>query len=170
MPMLIMMNKSYSDDEALADIVSYITRGGYGYCGGYGVDPRYAAEQMQMVKELWGKNRGRRVRHFILSFDKSEHISYEKAMQIGFAICRYYADYQSVYGLHTDTDHLHLHFAVNSVSYRTGKMYAEGLSDWHRLRGYIQGLLPQWYVDFRVSDGTGKDEQDLEGRIALSAM
>lgn len=162
MPMLIMMNKPYRDDSAVTDVLEYISRGGYGYSGGYGVDPRCAAEQMLLVKSLWGKNQGRQIRHFILSFHKEEHISYEQIMRIGFDICRYYADYQSVYGLHTDTDYLHLHFAVNTVSYRTGKMYAEGLSDWHRLRGYIQGLLPQWYVDFRVSGGTSCNENNQE--------
>lgn len=154
MPVLIMINKSYNDEEALHNVIGYICRGGYGYIGGYGVDPRYAAEQMQLVKQLWGKEQGRQVRHFIVSFDRAEFVSYEKIMQIGFDICRYYHKYQSVYGLHGDTDHLHLHFAVNTVSYKDGKMYAEGISDWHRLRGYIQGLMPQWYVDLRVSDGT----------------
>lgn len=158
MPVLIMMNKPYSDGEALHNVINYICRGGYGYCSGYGVDPRYAAEQMELVKKLWGKEQGRQVRHFIVSFSRSEFISYEKIMQIGFDICRYYANYQSVCGLHGDTEHLHLHFAVNTVSHKDGKMYAEGISDWHRLRGYIQGLMPQWHVDLKISDGNGGKE------------
>ena len=151
MPILIVMNKPYDDDEALRTVVNYVTREGYGYCGGYAVNPRYAFEEMQLVKDLWGKDHGRRVRHFILSFSKSEQISYEEAMRLGFSICCYYRNYQSLYGLHVDTEHLHLHFAVNTVAYTDGKMYAEGLSDWHMLRGYIQGFLPKWYVDFRIS-------------------
>lgn len=143
MPVLIMMNKPYNDKEALNTVVHYVCRGGYGFCGGYGVDPRYAAEQMLLVKKIWWKEQGRQVRHFILSFGKKESIGYEKVMQLGFDICQYYADYQSVYGLHQDTGHLHLHFAVNTVSYKNGKMYAEGVSDWYGLRGYIQGLIPQ---------------------------
>lgn len=158
MPVLIMINKSYNDDQALADVVNYVTQGGYGLCGGVGVDPLHAVEQMQQVKEFWGKDRGRRVRHFILSFSPAESIGYEQLMLLGFEICRYYAEYQSVYGLHMNTGHLHLHFAVNTVSYKTGKMYAGGLSDWHRLQGYIQGLMPQWYVDLRISKGMDDKE------------
>lgn len=162
MPVLIMMNKSYHDTDALSDVIHYIYRVGYGYCGGYGIDPRYAAEQMQLVKTLWGKEQGRQIRHFILSFDQTESISYERAMQIGFDICRYYSGYQSIYALHGDTSHLHLHFAVNTVSYKDGKMYAAGLADWHSLRGYIQGLMPQWYVDLKISDGrNGKNNTYL---------
>ena len=151
MPILIVMNKPYNDDKALRTVVDYVARGGYGYCGGYAVNPRYAFEEMQLVKNLWGKDHGRRIRHFILSFGKGEHVGYEAAMRLGFSICSYYRNYQSLYGLHVDTEHLHLHFAVNTVAYTDGKMYAEGLSDWHMLRGYIQGLLPKWYVDFRIS-------------------
>lgn len=162
MPVLIMMNKSYCDDNALADVVNYVSKAGYGLYEGYGVDPRCAEEQMQAVKETWGKDHGRRIRHFILSFSSSEVIGYEQLMLLGFEICRYYAEYQSVYGLHIDTDHLHLHFAINTVSYKTGKMYAGGLSDWHRLQGYIQGLMPQWYVELRVSNGRNNGENDLE--------
>ena len=161
MPVLIMMNKPYNDGEALETVVHYVLRAGSGYCGGYGVDLNYPVQQMQQVKDLWGKDHGRRVRHFILSFKRSESIGYDQAMKLGFEICRYYADYQSVYGLHYDTGHLHLHFAVNTVSYRDGKMYAGGVSDWYSLRGYIQGLMPQWYVDLRVSDGTNSREEDL---------
>lgn len=122
----------------------------------------YPVQQMQQVKNLWGKDHGRRVRHFILPFSRSELIGYGQAMRLGFEICRYYSDYQSVYGLHTDTDNLHLHFAFNTVSYKSGKMYAEGTSDWYGLRGYIQGLLPRWYIELRVSDGRNNGENDLE--------
>ena len=166
MPVLIMMNKPYDDKDALETVVQYICRGGYGYYGGYGVDPRYAVQQMQLVKQLWGKEQGRQVRHFILSFHKDEHIGYEQLMKVGFDICQYYSDYQSVYGLHVDTDHLHLHFAVNTVSFKSGRMYAGGISDWQQLRGYIRRLLPQWYVDFRISDGQMQRSGDMEGLYA----
>lgn len=165
MPVLVVMNKSYEDDEALETVVRYILRPGAGYCGGYGVDLNYAVEQMQQVKKLWGKDHGRRVRHFILSFRQSEQIGYEQVMQLGFDICRYYSDYQSVYGLHCDTSHLHLHFGVNTVSFRNGKMYAEGISDWHRLRGYIQGLMPRWYIDLKVSSGKEQRREIDKNRL-----
>ena len=102
MPVLIMMNKPYNDGEALETVVHYVLRTGSEYCGGYGVDLNYPVQQMQQVKDLWGKDHGRRVRHFILSFKRSESIGYDQAMKLGFEICRYYADYQSVYGLHHD--------------------------------------------------------------------
>ena len=49
MPILIVMNKPYDDDEALRTVVNYVTREGYGYCGGYAVNPRYAFEEMAVL-------------------------------------------------------------------------------------------------------------------------
>lgn len=132
-----MMNKAYDDDESLETVVSYVLRPGCGYCGGYGVDMNYPVQQ---VKVLCGKDHGRQVRHFILSFKKPETIGYEQLMRLGFEICKYYSDYQSVYGLHTDTDHLHLHFAVNTVSYKTEKMYA------------VAPPIGKWFISSRKLD------------------
>ena len=55
MPILIVMNKPYNDDGALRTVIDYVARGGYGYCGGYAANPRYAFEEMQLVKNLWGE-------------------------------------------------------------------------------------------------------------------
>ena len=95
---------------------------------------------------------------FILSFGQSESVSDEEVMQLRFDIGRYDADYQSVYGLHHDTNHLYL----NAVSCKSGKMYAEGTSDWCGLRGYVQGLLPRWHIELSVSDGTNNGRNDME--------
>ena len=50
MPVLIMMNKPYDDDDALETVVQYVLRPGYGYCGAYGVDLNDAVFQMQRAK------------------------------------------------------------------------------------------------------------------------
>ena len=50
-----------------------------------------------------------------------------------------------------DTDYLHLHFALNTVSFVDGSKFSAGLSDYLSLRSYIQSLMPHWRVDL-VSD------------------
>ena len=121
-------------------------------------DDRFAKMSKRYEQEQ-GENAGQ-IKALRLELKKLE----DKRMDVDTfleTVRRYYAEYQSVYGLHIDTDHLHLHFAINTVSYKTGKMYAGGLSDWHRLQGYIQGLMPQWYVELRVSNGRNNGENDL---------
>ena len=146
MPVLKIKTKPYSDDYALENVVHYVLRPGCS-CGGYAVDPNYAVEQMLMVKDIWGKNQGRRVRHFILSFARDERIRVEAAMWLGFQICQYYSRFQTVYALHDDSSNLHLHFVSNTVSYADGKMYSAKYDDWYKLCGFISGLLPEhWHV------------------------
>ena len=151
MPELIVMSRSYSDDMALEAMIRYA-----GKCrllGGYAVNPANAPEEMRLVKALWSKEGGRQVRHFILSFAQRERIDPDAAMRLGFEVCKYYGQYQSVYGIHTDTDHLHIHWAVNTVSFLDGRMYTGGFEDWYRLRDYIQSLLPDWYVRLTIKKG-----------------
>ena len=154
MPVLKMMNKPYNDDMALQNVVEYVLRPGYGYIGAYAVDEMDAVVSMNYIKDIWYKNKGRRIRHFILSFGRSEHIAFYDALDLAPRICQYYSEYQSVFGIHTDTDNLHIHFAVNTVSFDNGKMYSGNYSDWVGLQKYVQALLPKHYVSLVMSDGS----------------
>ena len=150
MPILKVKNHSYNGEEALENVVNYALRSGY--CGGLAVDPEHAVFQMQLVKQLWSKTDGRQVRHIILSFSKHEVLDYCDAMKYGYQVCQYFGgQFQIVFGLHTDTTHVHLHFALNTVSFIDGSKFSAGPSDYWALRSYIQSLMPHWRVDL-VSD------------------
>lgn len=150
MPVLKIKNHSYDSEEALENVVNYVLRSDR--YGGLAVDPEYAVFQMQLVKQLWQKTDGRQVRHMILSFSKNEVLAYYEAMEYGYQICQYFGDYfQIVFALHTDTDHVHLHFVLNTVSFIDGSKFSAGPSDYWALRSYIQSLMPQWRVEL-VSD------------------
>lgn len=146
MPILKIKNHSYASEAALENVVNYVLRSDR--YGGLAVDPEYAVFQMQLVKQLWQKTDGRQVRHMILSFSKDEVLANYKAMEYGYQICQYFGDrFQIVFALHTDTDHVHLHFALNTVSFVDGIKFSAGLSDYWRLRNYIQSIMPQWHVE-----------------------
>lgn len=155
MPRLTIMNKPYNDEQALANVVSYVMKSGLR--GGVAVDPEHAVEQMMLVKTLWHKTDGRQVRHFFLSFADHEEVEICEAMELGYRIAEYYgARFQIVFGLHLDTYHIHLHFAFNTVSYIDGKMYSEGYGDWNRFRDYVQTLFPKWSVELATSTGESR--------------
>lgn len=111
--------------------------------GGLAVDPQNVVEQMQMVKEAWHQTEGKQVYHFILNFTplESERItSLGAVVQLAYKICEYFADeYQIVFGVH-DSGHLHIHFAMNTVNYRTGKKYTHGNVDDYVLADLIKTL------------------------------
>lgn len=90
--------------------------------------------------------------YFTLYFSKHEVLDYCDTMKYGYQICQYFGDrFQIVFGLHTDTDYVHLHFVLNTVSFVDGSKFSAGLADYLGLRNYIQSLMPQWKVEL-VSD------------------
>lgn len=156
MPLLKVLNESYRNEDALENLIYYVCRSGH--VGGVGVDPEYARMQMSMVKRLWHKETGRQAWHFILAFAPNEDVTYEEAMAIGYAVAGHYGErYQIVFGLHFDTNYLHLHFAGNTVSFVDGQMRSEGYADFAAFRNYVQSLMPQWDVKLVVAhSGTGE--------------
>lgn len=150
MPILKIVNESYFNEKAMVNVIDYICRGGY--TGGLGVNPECAALQMSLVKRLWYKEEGRQIRHFILSFSNKEPVDHDTLMAYGYATACYYfkKGFQVLFGVHYNTLHHHLHFAVNTVNFRDGHMYNEGWSDASALRAHIEGLMPQWHVELVI--------------------
>ena len=147
MPLIKMINNSYSNKGALHNVLSYIIRNASIY-GGLAVDPDYAEFQMQLVKELFYKTEGRQVRHFIVAFDEYEDVDLGGIYQLAQKIALYYANrYQIIFGIHMNTENIHIHFALNTVSYIDGRMYREGFGDGLKLKAHILALLPNMTID-----------------------
>ncbi len=97
------------------------------YTGGYGVnsyDPYLCCEDMYVIKKLYKKTKKglRHIYHIVVSFPKYiEDANTIKLISVD--ICQYFYQngFQCIYGVHEDTEDLHIHIAVNSTSYKTGK-------------------------------------------------
>lgn len=151
MAIVEMVNKSYKDTNAVGTLVSYATdleKTG-GMIGGVGVhfdNPEAMVFQMKMVKHLFGKEEGyRQIRHFIVSFAEDEAVILQNARFIAFEIAQYYGgQYQICYGVHQDTEHLHIHFVFNTVSYIDGKLYSGGPCDLQDLKCYVRHVISKY--------------------------
>ncbi len=114
------------------------------FMGGLGTDPANAAFQFRAIKKFFrkeGESR-RQLRHFDVSFEESACIDAYTASIIAPEIAGYYADrYQIIYAVHEDTDNVHIHFGMNTVSYVDGSMYSEGYGDYYRLVVYIKNIV-----------------------------
>ena len=76
------------------------------------------------LKNEYGKEEGRQYFHTVISFPKTEKISPEQALDFGIEFAsKQYSGYQCAMAVHTDKDHLHVHFIINSVSYNDGKKF-----------------------------------------------
>lgn len=117
----------YFDDDSRKDVLDYIldpVKMPHGYCGKYTVDQENPHESMLLIAERYGKTFGVKLRHFIISFDPSELTDPKKAYDIALDIADFFIrDYQTVFAVHEDKDHLHIHFVINSISYVNGERY-----------------------------------------------
>lgn len=83
-----------------------------------------AYREMKETKERWDKSDGVLGYHFIQSFKPGE-VTPEQAHAIGVQFAKecFGTDFEVVIGTHLDTQHLHNHIVINSVSCIDGKKY-----------------------------------------------
>ena len=90
---------------------------------------------MMSTKRQFGKLGGNVAYHGYQSFKPGE-VTPEEAHAIGMETARrmWGEDYQIVVTTHLNTDSLHNHFVINSVSFRNGRKFQNHVSDHYRLR------------------------------------
>ena len=90
--------------------------------GGINCLPDTAFEQMEETKNIFNKTGKRQGYHVIISFSPEEKVTAEQAMYVleHFAKDVLGDDYEAVYAVHTDREHMHGHLIWNSVSMTTG--------------------------------------------------
>lgn len=135
----------YHDDNAIPDVVNYITRKDkteHGYIIGIKVDIQNVAGSMIAVSEHFGKNSRLRLHHVVLAFPK-EYSNIEVLAQIAKAVCAYIGTvYQVVAAIHEDRKPgLHIHFVFNAVSYVNGYKYHGSKGDYRELIEGISSIL-----------------------------
>lgn len=144
-----MVRNSYLNYSSIFNLVNYVlcdksTSERVRFYGGYNVDIDRADEQIMHVKDYYRKDDGRKMRHFIVSF--GDEIPAYDAYVLGWRIAAFYANrYQIVFGVHEDTDNVHIHFVFNTVSFTDGLKYCDYQSDLCSLKAYVNRV----YDDFR---------------------
>lgn len=105
------------------------------YVSGINCNAKRAYERMTATKKRFGKMGGNVAYHGYQSFQTGE-VTPEEAHKIGVEIARrmWGDDYEIVVTTHLNTDNLHNHFVINSVSFKTGKKFENHISDHHKLR------------------------------------
>ena len=94
-----------------------------------------AVKEMQFVKKLYGKEKGILAFHGYQSFKEGE-VTPEIAHEIGVRLAEeMWGDrFQVVVSTHLNTDNIHNHFVINSVSFKDGYKYYSNLSNTALLR------------------------------------
>lgn len=133
---------SNADYQALRDVVNYVKDSKKTeqelFCQGINCNPSTAREQFVTVKEQFDKPDGIQAYHGYLSFKETD-ITPELAQHIGmeFANSVWGKRHQVLVTTHLNTEHLHCHFVINSVSFVDGKRCRE--TSWFK---FLQGSRP----------------------------
>ena len=104
-----------------------------------------AYETMMDTKRRYGKLGGNVAYHGYQSF-KTGEVTPEEAHRIGMETARrmWGDDYEIVVTTHLNTDNIHNHIVVNSVSFRTGRKFENHISDHYRLREISDAVCQEY--------------------------
>ena len=131
-------DKRYLDDD-LAKTLDYVENDDKTdkrmYVSAINCPKQRAYESMMTTKRRFGKLGGNVAYHGFQSF-KTGEVTPEEAHEIGMKTARrmWGNDYEIVITTHLNTNNLHNHIVVNSVSFKTGRKFENHISDHYKLR------------------------------------
>ena len=144
---------SFTNENAYENLINYISKPKaiIGGCGIYPFTSEAAINQFYLTKlySLVSSPDERYLWHFFVSFENAVDLQFLRI--IATSICISFSDnYQSFFGIHLDTDHQHIHFAINAYSFHP---YAEKLTE-PLLQEYMQNIISYLSNQFNTSNIT----------------
>ncbi len=129
--------------------------------GGVNCQPDMAFEQMKETKRKFGKVDQRQGYHIVLSFKEGE-ITPDTAYEITEKFIEQYLrnQYEVVFSVHDNTDHIHSHIVFNSVSCIDGRKYHYKKGDWEKEIQPITNKLCEEYGLSILEIGDEKSDPD----------
>lgn len=100
-------------------------------------------QQMVITKRAFHKDTGRQYAHFVQSFDPRDNVTPDLAYKIGQEFIKRYEHFkgfQVVMAVHTNEQHMHIHYIINSVSHENGSKWQSSPEDLKRMRSLSDEL------------------------------
>lgn len=155
MALVKVIDGKYYSEESISNLIEYVTDENktQNYIGAIGMNgsvPEKMIQQMKAVKRGFGKEKGyRQARHLIVSFENEMVITPAIAYFIAYDIAGYYSDkYQICFGVHMNTDNIHIHFIQNTVSYINGKLFSGGPVELAQFKRHVDSVI----YKYRIAD------------------
>lgn len=148
----MVINKAgkYHDLKAFQDVTYYAAQSDKVSSGGViggAILPEIAAISMEGTVRAFHQGNGLKLRHSVLTFSPKEPITPHQVKKVAKECVRYYEDaYQIIAAVHEDCDHLHIHFVMNTTSYRTGQKYHGDKSDYYGFLAHINRTLAPYGI------------------------
>lgn len=114
--------------------------------GGHNCYPDHVFEQFMATKEIFGKLDKRQYLHFTQSFADYEQVPFHIAKEIADKLVQFadFQGFQVFYAVHTDRQHTHTHFIINSVSLDDGRKWQQPKSQLKALKAYSDQLCREY--------------------------
>ena len=97
---------------------------------GWNCTAQSVLSEMRLTKERYRKTDGRQYYHFVQSFSEADDLTPQEAHAIGLELAqREFPNFEVLVATHIDTNHLHSHLIVNSVSFRDGRKLHQSAAD-----------------------------------------
>lgn len=148
----------------MSRILNYITdrsKTGTDLIGGYGVDESNAFERMKTVKDFYNKSGGREYIHFVISFKGKKDA--DTVYLFAENLSSVFNDYQTLFSVHLNTQHTHVHFVINSVSYKDGHKFSQSRTDMKNLKEKINELADRWGLNAKEIIIDEYDDEEFYG-------
>lgn len=101
-------------------------------------------DDMKDTKDYYRKNDGVLAYHGYQSFKEGE-VTPDIAHEIGVKfVSEMFKDYEVIVATHQNTNHIHNHFIINSVSFKTGKKYNNNRTNLAKLRNISDSLCAEY--------------------------
>lgn len=139
-------NSTYKGMKRAIDYIKNPKKTELHLIGGKDCSPNTAFDEFVMIKQNYKKEKGRQFIHFTQSFSPQDKVTAEIVHEIGKKLLEHEAfkDFQVVYATHTDREHLHNHFILNSVSFSTGRKWQLSKEDLQSLKDYSDELCREY--------------------------
>lgn len=127
--------------SALKRVLNYITNPAKTddeLIGGYNCDTNKAYNDFFMTKTVYNKTEGRQYIHFTQSFAPYDKVTPKIIKQIADELVqmKMFKGFQVAYAVHTDKDHLHTHFVINTVNKETGYKWKQSAEQLQMMKDY----------------------------------
>jgi Relaxase/Mobilisation nuclease domain. len=128
-------------------------------------DSESATREWRAVKSAYGKTGGNVAFHAIQSFMPGE-VSSETAHEIGMKLAAelWGDEFEVIVATHVDKNHVHNHFAINSVSFACGKRFINKYEQRDKLRSSSDKYCREYGLNIIGDPKFGKTKQYAEWR------
>ncbi len=135
-------NKTYGAMKRVLDYITNPAKTEHHLIDGHNCDINNAYHQFVLTKRHFGKETGRQYIHFTQSFAPYDKVTPEDVKSIADELMQMdaFKGFQIAYAVHTDKDHLHTHFIVNTVNAETGLKWKQSAEQLQVMKDYSDEL------------------------------